>query len=103
MAEHTPKVFISSTLEDLEPFRAKVVEAIQRLGWVPIDCRYWAAGGSPPLETCLKRVDDADVVVAIVAHRHGWTPPDQPAGEYKSITRLECERARGGAEETEAS
>jgi formylglycine-generating enzyme required for sulfatase activity len=89
-----PKVFISSTLEDLEAFRAKALEAILRLGWVPIDCRYWAAGGNPPLETCLQKVDDADVLVAIVAHRHGWTPPDQPAGEHKSITRLECERAR---------
>ncbi len=89
-----PKVFISSTLEDLEPFREKVLEAIQRLGWLAIDCRYWAAGGNPPLSTCLQKVDDADVVVAIVAHRHGWTPPDQPAGENKSITRLECERAK---------
>ncbi len=89
-----PKVFISSTLEDIEPFREKALEAILKLGWQPIDCRYWEAGGNPPLETCLQKVDDADVVVAIVAHRHGWTPPDQPAGEYKSITRLECERAK---------
>ncbi len=89
-----PKVFISSTLEDLQPFREKAREAILRLGWVPIDCGYWPAGGNPPLATCLERVDDADVVVAIVAHRHGWTPADQPAGEYKSITRLECERAK---------
>jgi formylglycine-generating enzyme required for sulfatase activity len=95
MAEtRIPKVFISSTLEDLESFRQKALEGILKLGWQPIDCRYWAAGGNPPLSTCLQKVDDADVVVAIVAHRHGWTPADQPAGEYKSITRLECERAK---------
>ena len=41
MAESAvPKVFISSTLEDLEPFREKALEAIQRLGWLAIDCRY---------------------------------------------------------------
>jgi formylglycine-generating enzyme required for sulfatase activity len=89
-----PKVFISSTLEDLEPFRAKAREAVQRLGWTPIDCRYWAAGGNPPLASCLAKVDEADLLIVIVAHRHGWTPPDQTAGEHKSITRLECERAR---------
>jgi formylglycine-generating enzyme required for sulfatase activity len=96
-----PKVFISSTLEDLEPFRAKALEAISKLGWLPIDCGYWAASGNPPLGTCLKKVDDADVVVAIVAHRHGWTPPDQPAGEHKSITRLECERAKASGKSIE--
>lgn len=90
-----PRVFISSTLEDLEQFRAKVVEVVLRLGWEPIDCRYWAAGGNPPLNACLRRVDSADVVVALVAQRHGWTPPDQLEGRQYSITRLECERAAG--------
>ena len=90
----TPKVFISSTLEDLKEFREKAREAILRLGWQPIDCAYWAAAGNPPLATCLEKVDEADVLIAIVAHRHGWTPPDQATGEHKSITRLECERAR---------
>ncbi|MCB1909051.1 MAG: DUF4062 domain-containing protein, partial [Rhodocyclaceae bacterium] len=96
MTEHRPpRVFISSTLEDLETHRAKAVEAVLKLGWQPIDCRYWAAGGNPPLATCLKRLEQADVVVCLVARRHGWTPPDQDAGEHKSITRLECEAARG--------
>ena len=89
---HTPKVFISSTMEDLEGFRAKAREAVLRLNWQPIDS-YWAAGGNPPLATCLEKVDDADLVIAIVAHRHGWTPPEQVGGEHKSVSRLECERA----------
>lgn len=42
----------------------------------------------------MEQVDKADLVVVIVAHRHGWTPPDQLDGEHKSITRLECERAK---------
>ena len=94
MTEHRPpRVFISSTLEDLKTHRAKAVEAVLKLGWQPIDCGYWAAGGNPPLATCLERVEQADVVVCLVARRHGWTPPDQHAGEHKSITRLECEAA----------
>jgi hypothetical protein len=95
MANKTPpKALISSTLEDLGDFREKARDAILRLNWLPIDCGYWAAGGNTPLATCLEKVDDADVVLAIVAHRHGWTPPDQPDGGHKSITRLECERAK---------
>ena len=38
-------------------------------------------------------MDDAHLVVAIVAHRYGWAPPDQEVGEHKSITWLECEYA----------
>jgi hypothetical protein len=52
-----------------------------------------AGGGKPPLPACLDKVSEADVVVVIVAHRYGWIPSDQPSGEHKSITRLECERA----------
>jgi len=92
----TPRVFISSTLEDLGEYRRAALEAILRLRWQPIDCGYWAAEGNPPLATCLNEVDDADALVVIVARRHGWTPPDQPDGEHKSITRLECERAHVG-------
>ena len=89
-----PKVFISSTLEDLADFRQAAQDAILRLDWQPINCGYWAAGGYPPLATCLEKVDAADAVVAIVAHRHGWTPQDPPGDGKKSITRLECERAK---------
>lgn len=91
----TPTVFISSTLEDLGPYRAAARDAVLRLGWVPLMCDYWAAGGNRPLATCMKEVEPANVVLVIVAHRHGWTPPDQSADGHKSITRLECEHARG--------
>lgn len=42
----------------------------------------------------MERVNDADTVVVIVAHRHGWTPQDPPGDGKKSITRLECERVK---------
>src|SRR5262245_3192468 len=88
-----PTVFISSTLEDLKPYREKARDAVLKLGWEPIMSEHFAAGGNPPLATCLEKVEPAHVVVVIVAHRHGWTPPGQPDGEHKSITRLECEKA----------
>ena len=86
-------MFISSTLEDLVGYREAARDAILRMEWQPINCGYFEAQGNPPLPVCLKKVDDAHVVVVIVARRHGWTPPDQPEVGHKSITRLECERA----------
>jgi hypothetical protein len=75
-----PTVFISSTSEDLKAYRA-------------------AASGGPPLNECLEKVSRCDLVVAIVAHRYGCTPQDQPDGDAKSITWLECEHAaRAGKE-----
>jgi formylglycine-generating enzyme required for sulfatase activity len=91
----TPRVFIASTLEDLRDHREAAVRAVRKLQFIPIESRDWPSRGSPPLETCLKEVDGIDVVIVIVAHRHGWTPPTQKAGESKSITRLECEQAHG--------
>src|SRR5262245_56938378 len=51
----------------------------------------WAA--NPPLEECRSRVNGCDVLVAIVAHRYGWIPPDQQGRHRKSITWLECDEA----------
>jgi Domain of unknown function (DUF4062)/NACHT domain/Sulfatase-modifying factor enzyme 1 len=86
-------VFISSTLEDLKPYYEKARDQVLKLGWLPLMCGYWAAGGKPPLATCLEKVKPADVLLVIVAHRHGWVPTDPPGDGIKSITQLECEQA----------
>jgi predicted NACHT family NTPase len=51
-------------------------------------------GERKPLEACLREVDKCNTLIAIVAHRYGWVPENQPKGGTKSITWLECERAR---------
>jgi hypothetical protein len=86
-------VFISSTSEDLKLCRAAARDAAIGAGLLPKMMEYFVPNGRPSLPECLRKVSEADVVVAIVAHRYGWVPPDQPAGEYKSITWLECEHA----------
>jgi hypothetical protein len=88
-----PTVFISSTSEDLKPYRDAARDAAIGAGFLPKMMEYFAATGGPSLPECLRKVSEADVVVAIVAHRYGWVPEDQPPGEYKSITWLECEHA----------
>jgi formylglycine-generating enzyme required for sulfatase activity len=86
-------VFISSTTEDLKPYREAARDAAIAAGFHPVMMEYWTSTGRPSLPECLRKVSDCDVVVAIVAHRYGWEPPDQPAGDKKSITWLECEHA----------
>ena len=91
----TPKVvFISSTSEDLKQPRQAARDAAISAGFLPVMMEYFVASGKEPsLPACLAKVDDAHLVVAIVAHRYGWVPPDQEGGEHKSITWFECEYA----------
>ncbi len=90
-----PVVFISSTVEDLRPYRDAVAQAAREAGFLARMCEDWAARGDrPPLEVCLQEVDGADLVIALVAHRYGWVPANQTDSEPKSITWLECKRAK---------
>ena len=92
----TPRVFISSTVEDLEPHRAAAKEAALKVNILPVMCEDFAASDhQPPLEQCLARVKETDVLIVLSAHRYGWIPPDQTTGSpAKSITWLECEQAK---------
>ena len=82
--------FISSTSEDLKEYRVAARDAAIAAGFLPVMMEYFAAGEGPPLGVCLDKVSPCDVVVVIVAHRYGWAPCDQPDGDAKSITWLEC-------------
>ena len=94
-----PTVFISSTSEDLAEYRAAAEHAAKLAGFRPAMMEYFGASGRPSLTECLARVSNAHVVVAISAHRYGWVPDDQPDGDDKSITWLECAHGDGrGAE-----
>jgi hypothetical protein len=98
MARITPIAFISSTKEDLEPYRSAARDAAIQAGFHPEMMEYFPARGEwPPYQACMEKVAPCDVLVVIVADRYGWVPADQPgpkAKRFKSITWLECERAR---------
>ncbi len=93
MARAQPKrVFISSTADDLVEHRARVRDAILRLGCLPVGTESEGSGTSPTVEQCKEWVRDSELVVAIVAHRHGWVPTKAEGGDgATSITRLEIE------------
>jgi len=95
-----PVVFISSTLEDLKPYREAARKAAVETRFHPeMQEDFEASGRYPPLQECLWRVSGVDVVVVILAHRYGWVPPDQPGADCKSMTWLECERAAATGKE----
>jgi hypothetical protein len=86
-------VFVSSTAEDLKAYRTAAEEGARMARCLPETHELWQARDNPPLAECLQRVADADVLIAIVAHRYGWVPSDPLADGRKSITWLECEEA----------
>src|SRR5437870_3480013 len=91
-----PRVFISSTIADLESYRAAAREAVIAAGMFPVlSDNFPASGAEPPLKVCLDRVSETDVLIVLVAHRYGWRPKDQPKKNKprKSITWLECLQA----------
>ncbi len=95
-----PIVFISSTVEDLKPYRQAARDAAIKAGFLPRMLEYFTSSGArPPLDACLSEIagsetkEPSNVLVVIVAHRYGWVPEGQSGSERKSITRLECEQA----------
>ncbi|MGA2741894.1 MAG: SUMF1/EgtB/PvdO family nonheme iron enzyme, partial [Bryobacteraceae bacterium] len=92
---YDPVVFISSTSEDLEEHREMAAQAALAIGFSPRYMKYFPASGHlPSLPACLQKVDEAEVVVVLVAHRYGWVPDDASNPDHKSITWLECHHAR---------
>lgn len=84
------KVFISSTYKDLVDHRAKVAEAVERLGQQGVRMEVFGARPSEATEASLDEVDVSEVFVGIYAHRYGYVP----LGSQSSITRMEFDHAR---------
>ncbi|MHC4955546.1 MAG: SUMF1/EgtB/PvdO family nonheme iron enzyme [Planctomycetota bacterium] len=89
-----PRVFISYTAEDLVEHANVVRDQINRLEWIPVDHRLWAASGQPSVDECRERVRGCDILVVLAAHRYGWVPPEDEGGDgERSITWLEVAEA----------
>lgn len=84
----TNQVYLSSTLDDLKPFRAVALEALRKAGYLAKDS--YLATTEPTVDQCLKDVRDADLYVGIFAGRYGWCPDGQLG---RSITELEYREA----------
>lgn len=83
-------VFLSSTRQDLIPFRESVSRALKHDGYEVIEMERFGARSEEPLEACLQEVLDADLFVGIYARRYGFVPPSSGI----SITEREYVEAR---------
>lgn len=83
------KIFVSSTYQDLVPYRQKVNEAIQRLQQIMVGMELFGPDSETPLEACIKRVKESSLFVLIVGFRYG----DILNSIEKSITQIEYETA----------
>lgn len=82
-------VFISSTGQDLVPYRNKVAEVIERLGQNRARMEVFGARPMEPVSACFDEITASDALVGIYAHRYGYIPE----GSDKSITEAEFDFA----------
>lgn len=68
------RVFISSTSDDLQPFRDVTETAILGLNLHPINMKHFQPTSKNALQTCYDAVQKADIMVGIYAHRYGYAP-----------------------------
>jgi len=86
-------VYISSTFEDLKPYRSAVASYLRKLGKQVIGMEDYVASDTRPLAKCLEDVANADVYVGIFAHRYGYIPVERDNPNSLSITELEYRQA----------
>ncbi len=89
------RVLISSTSEDLAAYRAAVEAVVLDLGWQPDAMEHFGTEGSLGIvDACTRRVEAADVVLAIIAWRRGGVPSPERGGDGKSsYTKWEIDAA----------
>jgi len=90
------KVFVSSTSEDLKPYRRAAKDVVIDLGYYPVMMEHFGTDGSAGIvEACTQRVGEADLVLGILGWRQGWVPSSDVGGDGKrSMTQIEIETAK---------
>jgi Domain of unknown function (DUF4062) len=84
-----PKIFISSTIEDLSNERKAAFKAVEKVGGFPVMSEFTIeAQSTDSLAACLGKVKESDIYVLILGGRYGWQPDNK-----ESITELEYQTA----------
>lgn len=89
------RVFISSTMEDLQNERQAVVERLRSLGMEPVHAETFSPTGSTSWAVIEQEIRDCHLFVLILGTSYGWQPDvGYGGGGEKSVTHLEFELAR---------
>jgi hypothetical protein len=84
------KIFLSSIYSELRNIRGKVLTYISKAGDIPLGMELFGAQPEDPLQTCLKELAAADVVILFVGNQYGSIEPDSGL----SFTHLEFREAK---------
>ena len=84
------KVYVSSTIADLETERRAVFEWLVKSGHLPVHS--YRPDSEKVRDSCLDDIDKCDLYLLILGHRYGFQPEDGNP-EKLSITHLEFRRA----------
>jgi hypothetical protein len=88
-------VFVSSTSQDLEDYRAVARNVILDLHWRPEMMEHFDAMPEPTVVACCNAVEQCDLMLLLVAWRQGWVPTVEQGGNGRdSVTALELAHAR---------
>jgi hypothetical protein len=91
------EVFLSSTIDDLRPWRGRVKDVLDKAGMACFPSENWASGHQPTLTRCRERFDRANAYVLLLGYWYGSIPP----GSDRSVTHIEYDWALarwGGAQ-----
>ena len=92
----TPRVFISSTAEDLRAWRLAARDVALDAKCHPVLLNeHGGADTRPTVAMCREELASCDLVVLLVAFRRGWVPGVDAGGDgVRSITAIELDHAR---------
>lgn len=89
--QHVP-VFVSSTYEDLVPYREEVQRVIIRLEQIVKGMEYFGSSPEKPLDVCLSQVRESKVFVGILGMRYGSI--DEESGlSFSELEYMEAMKA----------
>jgi len=89
------RVFVSSTSEDLQPYRAAAKHSVEDVGWQPRMMEQFGARIDATVRSCFDEIARSDLMLLIVGFRRGWVPSAEQGGDGEtSITGLELAQAR---------
>lgn len=92
MPRHSPRIFVSSTFEDLAVYREAVRDAILRAGAVPVLIEQEPSAGLSLDEKLRSLLDESDAVLLLIGHRYGAVEPTSGRSwveaEYEAAKRL---------------
>ena len=84
------KIFISSTMKDLQAERQAVKQAIADLRLEAVRAETLGSQPVSSRQACLEMARQCDIYLGIYGARYGWVPP----GDQVSVTEMEFQEAR---------